>query len=126
MTTAIVSKSGSDVVDLTIEQQGSPRTELFLDEPLLDGTMDYVVGCSALAVPMSREPMLTYNPQASLEARIHRRPGRLRHAPIRTEQGPRVRRGLTLYRQFCRERTTVLAIERPSTLTVKPLGKSGR
>ena len=61
MTTAIISKANSDVVDLTIEQHSNSRTELFLEEPLLDGTLDYVVGCSALAIPMSEEPMIPYN-----------------------------------------------------------------
>ena len=61
MTTAIVNRSHSDVVDLTIEQRGQPRTEIFLEEPLLDGTKDYVVGCTALAIPMSEEPMITYD-----------------------------------------------------------------
>ena len=61
MTTAVTNRSNSDVVDFTIEQRGSPHTEVFLEEPLLDGTLDYVVGCSALAIPMSQEPMITFN-----------------------------------------------------------------
>ena len=61
MTTAVTNKSTSDIVDLTIEQHGSSRSELFLEEPLLDGTMDYVVGCSSLACPLTEEPMIPYN-----------------------------------------------------------------
>ena len=37
------------------------RTDVFLDEPLLDSTKDYMVSCSALAVPMSDEPMITHD-----------------------------------------------------------------
>ena len=61
MSAAITNVKNTDVVDLTMEQSSSPRTEIWMEEPLLDATKDYVVTCSELACPLSEEPMLTYD-----------------------------------------------------------------
>ena len=61
MTTTIANYSGTDITDLTCEQAGTSRAEIFLEEPLLDATKTYMISVSELAVPLSEEPMLTYN-----------------------------------------------------------------
>lgn len=61
MSVAITNRSNIDITDLNIEQTGTYRTDVFLDEPLLDSTKDYMVSCSSLAVPMSNEPMITHD-----------------------------------------------------------------
>ena len=61
MSAAITNVAGTDIVDLTVEQSSSSRTEVFLEEPLLDATKDYMVSCVELAVPLSEEPMITYD-----------------------------------------------------------------
>ena len=60
MTTAITNHAGTDITDFTVEQSSTYRTEIFMEEPLLDATKDYVVSCSEFAAPLSEEPMLTY------------------------------------------------------------------
>jgi len=60
MTTAITNHTGTDITDFTVEQSSTYRTEIFMEEPLLDATKDYVVSCSEFAAPLSEEPMLTY------------------------------------------------------------------
>ena len=61
MSVTVTNRSNIDITDLNIEQTGTYRTDVFLDEPLLDSTKDYMVSCSALAVPMSDEPMITHD-----------------------------------------------------------------
>jgi hypothetical protein len=61
MSTVIANYSNTDVTDITIEQSGSSRAEVFLEEPLLDATKTYFCSVSEMAVPMSEEPMITYN-----------------------------------------------------------------
>lgn len=61
MSVAITNRSNIDITDLNIEQTGTYRTDVFLDEPLLDSTKDYMVSCSSLAVPMSNEPMISHD-----------------------------------------------------------------
>ena len=61
MSVAITNRSNIDITDLNIEQTGTYRTDVFLDEPLLDSTKDYMVSCSSLAVPMSDEPMVSHD-----------------------------------------------------------------
>ena len=61
MSAAITNVKNTDVVDITVEQVSVPRTEIWMEEPLLDATKDYVVTCSELACPLSEEPMITYD-----------------------------------------------------------------
>ena len=61
MTTTIANVGNTDIVDFSIEQTGSPRTEVYLEEPLLDGTKDYMVAVTELCVPLSEEPMMTFS-----------------------------------------------------------------
>jgi hypothetical protein len=61
MSVSIINRTNTDVTDLNVEQTGSYRTDVFLEEPLLDSTKDYMVSCSALAIPMSSEPMITHD-----------------------------------------------------------------
>ena len=60
MTTAVTNHTGTDITDFTVEQSSTYRTEIFMEQPLLDATKDYVVSCSEFAAPLSEEPMLTY------------------------------------------------------------------
>ena len=73
MTTAISNVANTDIVDLTLEQAGASRTEVFLEEPLLDATKDYMVSCSEFAAPLSEEGMMTYNLATSVLLTIRRR-----------------------------------------------------
>ena len=61
MSLTVINRANTDVTDLNVEQAGSYRTDLFLEEPLLDSTKDYMVSCSSLAVPLSSEPMMTHD-----------------------------------------------------------------
>ena len=61
MSVTIINRSNTDVTDLNVEQTGSYRTDVFLEEPLLDSTKDYMVTCNSLAIPMSSEPMITHD-----------------------------------------------------------------
>ena len=70
MTTAISNVANTDIVDLTLEQAGASRTEVFLEEPLLDATKDYMVSCSEFAAPLSEEGMMTYNLATSVTTRV--------------------------------------------------------
>jgi len=73
MTTAISNVANTDIVDLTLEQAGASRTEVYLEEPLLDATKDYMVSCSEFAAPLSEEGMITYNIATSVLLTIRRR-----------------------------------------------------
>ena len=68
MTSVIVNKIGLDIVDIEVEQSGSPESDLFFQEPVLDHSKEYVVGISELSVPLGSEPMLTLN--ASLKEQV--------------------------------------------------------
>ena len=61
MTTAISNVANTDITDITIEQAGQNTAEIFMEEPLLDATKDYMVSVSELCIPLSEEPMLTYS-----------------------------------------------------------------
>ena len=74
MSNVITNKRNTDVIDLTIEQTGTSRSEVFLEEPLLDATRDYTCGCVELCVPLSEEPMITYNVITRQLWEIRRRP----------------------------------------------------
>ena len=60
MATAITNYSNTDIVDFTVEQSSTSRTEIFTEEPILDATKDYVVSVTEMAVPLSEEPMITW------------------------------------------------------------------
>ena len=53
MATAITNYSNTDIVDFTVEQSSTSRTEIFTEEPILDATKDYVVSVTEMAVPLS-------------------------------------------------------------------------
>lgn len=74
MASAITNKSNGDIVDLSVEQTGSSTSEVFLEEVLLDATRDYVVGCVEMCVPLSDEPMITFNITTKDLITVRRRP----------------------------------------------------
>ena len=73
MSVTIINRANTDVTDLTIEQTGTYRTDVFLEEPLLDSTKDYMVSCSSLAVPLSSEPMITHDVEVQDLLTVRRR-----------------------------------------------------
>jgi len=73
MTTAISNVANTDITDLSVEQHGSSKCEIFMEEPLLDATKDYIVCCSEMAVPLSEETMTTWSTQTANLLYIRRR-----------------------------------------------------
>ena len=63
MSNVTVNKVGMDIVDVEVRSKGSPSTDMFFQDPILDFTRDYVIGVSELVIPLNSEPMLSGNPQ---------------------------------------------------------------
>ena len=65
MSNIILNRGNVDVTDLEIEQAGSNACEIMTELPLLDSTKDYVMGVTSCVVPLTEEPMITYDIFAS-------------------------------------------------------------
>ena len=73
MSSIILNRGNVDVTDLEIEQGGSNASEIMTEFPLLDSTKDYVMGVTACVVPLTEEPMLTYDITSAQLFTIRRR-----------------------------------------------------
>ena len=73
MSNVVTNKRNTDVIDLTVEQVGGSRSEIFLEEPLLDATRDYVCGCVEMCAPLSEEPMITFNTTTAMLFEVRKR-----------------------------------------------------
>jgi hypothetical protein len=61
MSNVVLNRGNVDITDLSIQQAGSPSCEITTEQPLLDGTKDYVMGVTSCVVPLTEEPMMTYD-----------------------------------------------------------------
>jgi hypothetical protein len=61
MSNIILNRGNVDVTDLEIEQAGNNACEIMTEQPLLDSTKDYVMGVTSCVVPVTEEPMITYD-----------------------------------------------------------------
>ena len=61
MSNVVLNRGNVDVTDVQIEQAGKPSAEILTEQPLLDSTKDYVMGVTSLVVPLTEEPMITYD-----------------------------------------------------------------
>ena len=62
MTTIQTNKLGLDVVDVEVQNTGTPQTDMFFQEPVLDHERDYVLGVSEISVPLASENPITTDP----------------------------------------------------------------
>ena len=65
MSNIVLNRGNVDVTDLEIEQAGSNACEIMTELPLLDSTKDYVMGVTSCVVPLTEEPMISYDITAS-------------------------------------------------------------
>ena len=56
-----INRGQSDVVDVQVEQSGKSSAEILTEQPLLDSTKDYVMGVTSCVVPLTEEPMMTFD-----------------------------------------------------------------
>ena len=73
MSNIVLNRGNVDVTDLEIEQAGSASCEILTEQPLLDSTKDYVMGVTSCVVPLTEEPMITYDITASQLFTVRRR-----------------------------------------------------
>ena len=90
MSNVITNKQNTDIIDLTIEQAGTSRSEFFTEEPLLDATRDYVCGCVELCVPLSEEPMITFNTITQILLVVRRRRGGVAAGTVADDLAPQL------------------------------------
>jgi len=73
MSQVILNRGNVDVTELQVEQAGSASCEVITEAPLLDSTKDYVMGCTSCVVPLTEEPMITYDVNNALLFTVRRR-----------------------------------------------------
>ena len=73
MSQVVLNRGNVDVTDVQIEQAGSASAEIMTEAPLLDSTKDYVMGVTSLVVPLTEEPMITYDVNNAQLMTVHRR-----------------------------------------------------
>ena len=73
MSNILINRGNVDVTDLEIEQAGSPSCEILTEQPLLDSTKDYVMGVTSCVVPLTEEPMITFDITARTLFTVRRR-----------------------------------------------------
>ena len=61
MSNIVLNRGNVDVTDLEIEQAGTNACEIMTELPLLDSTKDYVMGVTSCVVPLTEEPMISYD-----------------------------------------------------------------
>lgn len=83
MSDVVLNRGTVDVTDVEIEQAGSPSCEIITEQPLLDSTKDYVMGCTSCVVPLASEPMMTFDISTSQLFTVRRRKY---NAPIASAQ----------------------------------------
>ena len=60
MTSVLLNRVGTDIVDLNVNQVGSPETTIILRQALLDDKKDYRFAVSSLSVPMQNIDMFGF------------------------------------------------------------------
>ena len=73
MTSVILNRGNVDVTDVFVEQAGSASCEIVTEQPLLDSTKDYVMGCTSCIVPLTEEPMMTFDLNTALLFKVRLR-----------------------------------------------------
>ena len=73
MSSVFLNRGSLDVTDVQIEQAGKSSAEILTEQPLLDSTKDYVMGVTSCVVPLSEEPMMTYDVSTSQLFEVKRR-----------------------------------------------------
>ena len=86
MTAILLNRVGTDIVDLSTTQQGSPETTIILKDSLLLGAKDYRFAVTELSIPMQNIDMFGYQTSVTQELfEIQRR----NYHTVLTEEGAR-------------------------------------
>ena len=73
MTAVILSRPGTDIVDLSLNQRGKEEITLVLKDTLLDGSRDYHFAVTELSVPLTKTHMFGWLKSSQVLFEIHRR-----------------------------------------------------
>ena len=72
MTSVLLNRAGTDIVDLSVTQTGSAETTVILKDALLAGDKDYRFAVTELTVPLQNIDMFGFLQICALQIRLNR------------------------------------------------------